>query len=533
MPKAILSVHDKTNLIPFARGLQELGWTLIASGGTARALRENKIPVTDVAEYTQSPEILGGRVKTLHPAIHGGLLARDTENDLRELQQLNWDYIDLVAVNLYPFEATIAKADVTLGDAIENIDIGGVTLIRAAAKNFQRVTLLCDPRDYENVLNELREGGVKEETRKDLALKGFALTSHYDTAIHAYLALRFSALENASYAPVSNLQSAISNLQSPISNLQSPIRITAYPIQTLRYGENPHQRATLYAFEQNGGALGGRVLQGKELSYNNLLDLDAAWRGVVSYAETSVVIVKHLSPCGIATAINLREAFEHARASDPISAFGGVIAANRAFDAETANALGELFVECIAAPAFTDDAREILAKRKNLRLVEMPNLEIEPRYELRTITRGILKQDVDFGDPENAEWKIISKRAPSAGEMRALKFAWKACQHVKSNAIVFARSFENGIATVGIGGGQPNRVDCVKIATERAGEKARGAVLASDAFFPFPDSVEVAARAGITAIIHPGGSVRDADSLAVADANNIAMVVTGVRHFRH
>ncbi|OQZ00083.1 MAG: bifunctional phosphoribosylaminoimidazolecarboxamide formyltransferase/IMP cyclohydrolase [Chloroflexi bacterium UTCFX4] len=522
MPKAILSVHDKTNLIPFARGLRELGWTLIASGGTARALRENQIPVTEVAEYTQSPEILGGRVKTLHPAIHGGLLARSNDNDLKELQQLNWDYIDLVAVNLYPFEKTIAQENVTLDDAIENIDIGGVTLIRAAAKNFQRVTLVCDPNDYENVLNELREGGVKDATRKNLAVKGFSLTAHYDTTIHSYLA---------------NLQSPISNPQSPISNLQSPLRLTAFPVQQLRYGENPHQRATLYSFEPNGGALGGRVLQGKELSYNNLLDLDAAWRGVVSFSDarddTSVVIVKHLSPCGIASAKSLRAAFEQARASDPISAFGGVIAANRAFDAETANALGELFVECIAAPAFTDDAREILAKRKNLRLVEMPDLDIEPRYELRTITRGILKQDVDFGDPENTEWKIISKRAPSEDELRALKFAWKVCQHVKSNAIVFARNFENGIATVGIGGGQPNRVDCVKIAAERAGEQARGAVMASDAFFPFPDSVEVAARAGITAIIHPGGSVRDADSLAVADANNIAMVVTGARHFRH
>jgi len=524
MPRAILSVHDKTNLTSLARGLHELGWTLIASGGTARALRENKIPVTEVAEYTQSPEILGGRVKTLHPAIHGGLLARGTASDLEELRQLNWDTIDLVAVNLYPFEKTIAQENVTLDDAIENIDIGGVTLIRAAAKNFQRVTLLCDPNDYDNVLHELGEGGVKEATRKNLAIKGFALTSHYDTAIHAFLVSRFSALENASYAP---------------------LNITAYPVRQLRYGENPHQRAMLYTFEPNGGALGGRVLQGKELSYNNLLDLDAAWRGAVSFDDTSIVIVKHLSPCGIASATNLTPnpsptkrgelvaAFEHARASDPISAFGGVIAANRAFDAETANALGELFVECIAAPAFTDDAREILAKRKNLRLVEIPDLEIEPRYELRTITRGLLKQDIDFGDPENAEWKIISKRAPSKDEMRALKFAWKACQHVKSNAIVFARNFENGIATVGIGGGQPNRVDCVKIAAERAGEKARGAVMASDAFFPFPDSVEVAARAGITAIVHPGGSVRDADSLAVADANNIALVVTGVRHFRH
>src|SRR5581483_3374094 len=324
-----------------------------------------------------------------------------------------------------------------------------------------------------------------------------------------------------------------------------PLQITAYPVQALRYGENPHQRAMLYSFTPDGGALGGRVLQGKELSYNNLLDLDAAWRAVVSYAEPSIVIVKHLSPCGIASAFDLTpnpspkkrgelvDAFRHALASDPISAFGGVMAANRAFDAETAHALGELFVECIAAPSFTDDAREILAKRKNLRLVEMPDLEITPRYELRTIMRGILKQDVDLGDPENTEWRVVSKRAPTEEEWRALKFAWKACQHVKSNAIVFARNFENGVATVGIGGGQPNRVDCVKIAAERAGEKSKGAVMASDAFFPFPDSVEVAARAGITAIAHPGGSVRDAESIAVADANNIAMVVTGVRHFRH
>jgi phosphoribosylaminoimidazolecarboxamide formyltransferase/IMP cyclohydrolase len=520
MPKAILSVHDKTNLIPFARGLRELGWTLIASGGTARALRDNALPVTEVAEYTKSPEILGGRVKTLHPAIHGGLLARSTEGDHKELQQLHWDYIDLVAVNLYPFEETIARPNVTLDDAIENIDIGGVTLIRAAAKNFQRVTLVCDPNDYDAVLDELRAGGVKDATRRNLAVKGFALTARYDAAIHTYLA-------------------------GQGDHKSLPLQITAYPVQALRYGENPHQRAMLYSFTPDGGALGGRVLQGKELSYNNLLDLDAAWRAVVSYAEPSIVIVKHLSPCGIASAFDLTpnpspkkrgelvDAFRHALASDPISAFGGVMAANRAFDAETAHALGELFVECIAAPSFTDDAREILAKRKNLRLVEMPDLEITPRYELRTITRGILKQDVDLGDPENTEWRVVSKRAPTEEEWRALKFAWKACQHVKSNAIVFARNFENGVATVGIGGGQPNRVDCVKIAAERAGEKSKGAVMASDAFFPFPDSVEVAARAGITAIAHPGGSVRDAESIAVADANNIAMVVTGVRHFRH
>lgn len=506
MPKAILSVHDKTNLIPLARGLSGLGWTLIASGGTAKAVRDNNIPVTEVAEYTHSPEILGGRVKTLHPAIHGGLLARDTAGDLAELQALHWDYIDLVAVNLYPFEETIAKPEVTLDQAIENIDIGGVALIRAAAKNYRRVTLLSDPADYEGALDELRAGGISETTRRAFALKGFALTARYDTAIHAYLT------DSAAGAP---------------------LQLTAYPIQDLRYGENPHQRATVYSFAPGAGALGGRVLQGKELSYNNILDLDAAWRGAVSFPETAIVIVKHLSPCGIATAETLRDAFQHALASDPVSAFGGVIAANRPFDADTANALGELFVECIAAPEFSDAARETLAKRKNLRLIEMPDPKITPPYELRTITRGLVKQDIDFGDPAGTEWKVVSKRQPTPGELRALRFAWKACQHVKSNSIVFARAFANAAATVGIGGGQPNRVDCVKIAMERAGEKSRGAVMASDAFFPFPDSVELAARAGITAIVHPGGSVRDAESLAVADANAIAMITTGVRHFRH
>lgn len=499
MPTAILSVHDKTGLVDLARGLHDLGWSLVASGGTAKALRDENLPVTEVADYTHSPEILGGRVKTLHPAIHGGLLARATEADRAELLNLGWDYIDLVAVNLYPFEATIARPGVTFDEAIENIDIGGVTLIRAAAKNHQRVTLLCDPADYAAVLDELKSGGVTDATRKRLAIKGFATTSHYDTAIAAYL------------AP------------------DQPLQLTAYPIQTLRYGENPHQSATVYSYGPGGGPLGGQVLQGKELSYNNLLDLDAAWKGAVSFDRPTIVIVKHLSPCGIASADRLVDAFQAALASDPISAFGGVIASNRPFDAETAEALGELFVECIAAPGFAADARSVLAKRKNLRLVDLPDLQIVPTYELRSINRGLLKQDVDRGDPSDAEWKVVSKRQPTQAEWAALRFAWKACQHVKSNAIVFAQ----GEATVGIGGGQPNRVDCVRIAKERAGDKSIGAVMASDAFFPFPDSVEVAAQAGITAVIHPGGSVRDAESIAVADANNIAMVTTGVRHFRH
>jgi phosphoribosylaminoimidazolecarboxamide formyltransferase/IMP cyclohydrolase len=498
MPTAILSVHAKTGLVEFARGLRDLGWRLLASGGTAQVLRDNQIAVTQVDEYTGSPEILGGRVKTLHPAIHGGLLARATEDDHTQLQNLGWDYIDLVAVNLYPFEETIAKPGVTLDEAIENIDIGGVTLIRAAAKNHARVTLVCDPGDYARVLAELRAGGVCDDTRRQLAIKGFASTAHYDAAITSYFA-------------------------------GDALRVNAYPVQKLRYGENPHQAATLYSYEPGAGPLGGKFLQGKELSYNNLLDLDAAWRAAISFTRPTICIVKHLSPCGIASNDVLAEAYRAAFASDTRSAFGGVLASNRVFDGDTARALGDLFVECIAAPGFSDDARAVLSAKKNCRVIEMPNLEIEPRYELRSITRGILKQDLDLGDPGSAEWKIVSKRAPTQDEMSALRFAMRACQHVKSNAIVFAR----GEATVGIGGGQPNRVDCVRIAAERAGDQARGAVMASDAFFPFPDSIAVAIQAGVTAIVHPGGSLRDADALAAADAAGLAMVVTGARHFRH
>ena len=500
MPKAILSVHDKTGLVDFAGGLSELGWTLIASGGTARLLREQHIPVTEVADYTGSPEILGGRVKTLHPAIHGGLLARPTEADRNELAQLGWDTIDLVAVNLYPFEQTIARPDVSEAEAIENIDIGGVTLIRAAAKNQARVTLVCDPTDYPSVLAELKAGGVQDATRRRLALKGFAHTAHYDAAISAY----FSAQGG-------------------------PLMLPLYPVSTLRYGENPHQQSVLYGYTPDAKPLGGDVLQGKALSYNNLLDLDAAWRGAISYERPSICIVKHLSPCGLASAEALVEAFQLALASDPVSAFGGVIAANRPFDGATAQALGELFVECIVAPGFSSEALEVLVNRKNLRLVSMPDTRLEPLFELRSVNQGVLRQSVDLGDPQETEWRVVTIRQPSEAEMQSLRFAWKACQHVKSNAIVFAK----GEATVGIGGGQPNRVDCVRIAAQRAGEKSAGAVMASDAFFPFPDSVEQAAKAGITAIVAPGGSVRDKEATAAADAHGIAMVFTGVRHFRH
>jgi len=500
MPKAIISVYDKTGLAEFAARLHQLGWSLIASGGTAKLLEQHQIPVTEVAAYTGSPEILGGRVKTLHPAIHAGILARPTEADLAELNNLGWDPIDLVVVNLYPFEQTITRPDTSLSDAIENIDIGGVTLIRAAAKNMERVTLVCDPADYQPVLAELEHGCVSLETRRRLAVKGFSQTAHYDSTIAAFL------------------------------NPDCAFHLQVYPVQTLRYGENPHQRATLYASQPGAGPLGGKVLQGKELSYNNLLDLDAAWNAVASFERPTICIVKHLSPCGIASADLLVEAYQAALASDPVSAYGGVIASNQPFDQPTAVSIGSLFVECIIAPGFSEKALAVLAKKKNCRLVDTKDAPaIQQTIELRTIRHGLLKQDVDVGDPPGTEWKVVSSRQPTLEEWKGLRFAWKACQYVKSNAIVFAK----GEATVGIGSGQPNRVDSVRIAVARAGERASGAVMASDAFFPFPDSIEVAAQAGISAVIHPGGSIRDSESLAAAETAGMAMVLTGVRHFRH
>jgi len=499
MPKALLSVYDKNGLVGFARGLADLGWELLASGGTARLLSQNSLKVTEVADYTGSPEILGGRVKTLHPAIHGGLLARDTAEDMLQLYDRGWAPIDLVVVNLYPFEATISQSGVSLEEAIEQIDIGGVALIRAAAKNHDRVTLVCDPQDYTAVLSAYEQEKNTLDLRRKLAIKGFRLTTHYDNAIANYLE------------------------GSPTEVL------TLYPVQTLRYGENPHQPAALLGLLPGEGPLGGKVLQGKELSYNNLLDLDAAWRAVVQYEKNSIVIVKHLSPCGIASATKQVEAYQAALASDPVSAYGGIIATNRTLESGTATAISELFVECIIAPGFEAQALEILAKKKNLRLVEMPNLAVEPKVEYRSIVRGLLRQSVDLGDLTRENWKVVTEKQPSAAEMESLKFAWTACQHVKSNAIVFAQ----GESTVGIGGGQPNRVDCVRIAAERAGEKAKGAVMASDAFFPFADSVEEAAKVGITAIIQPGGSVRDQESIDACNRLGLSMVVTGFRHFRH
>lgn len=509
MATALLSVSNKTGLVDFAQALHRRGWHLLASGGTAQTLRGAGLPVQEIADYTGSPEVLGGRVKTLHPAVHAGILARGTESDQNDLTRVNARLIDLVVVNLYPFEAAISRPGILLGEAIENIDIGGATLIRAAAKNYDRVTVVTEPGDYPLILSELETNGqVSTPTRQQLAVKAFQHTARYDMAIAGFL----------------------SKVAREEGTAQVPPWLAAFPSTNLRYGENPHQQARLFHLDGKDGPLGGELLQGKELSYNNLLDLDSAWRAALAFEKPAVAIVKHLSPCGIASAASLPAAFALALASDPVSAFGGVIAANATFDAETVEAMGSLFVECIIAPDFAPEALEKLAKRKNCRLVRVPSAKLAPAYEVRTVNQGILWQERDFGDPAGTqEWKVVTKRAPTEEEWAALRFAWKAVQHVKSNAIVLAQ----GEATVGIGGGQPNRVDCVKIAVERAGARAAGAVMASDAFFPFPDSIEVAAKSGITAVIQPGGSVRDEESIAAADAANIAMVVTGTRHFRH
>ncbi|MEP7289564.1 MAG: bifunctional phosphoribosylaminoimidazolecarboxamide formyltransferase/IMP cyclohydrolase [Chloroflexota bacterium] len=505
MPRALLSVHDKTGLLPLAQGLVELGWELIASGGTARALTEAGLPVIEIETVTGHPEILGGRVKTLHPAIHAGILARDTDEDRQTLQAHGYTLIDLVVCNLYPFETTVSQQGATLEAAIEQIDIGGVALLRAAAKNFARVTVLSNARDYSHVLNLLKaSGAINLETRRRLATSVFEQTSRYDAAIHEFL-------ENAQIPKVLERE-----------NLRS---------EELRYGENPHQTGT-YVFDKDNksGPLRGAVLGGKVLSYNNILDLDAAWRATELFEQPTVVIVKHLTPCGIASGASIAEVFPAALASDPISAFGGVIAVNRLVDDAFVAALGDIFLEAIAAPDFAPSARETLnSKRKNCRLLLIEPEINPPKHEYRSVRGGTLMQSFDHGDPADVEWRVVSKRQPSDEEMKALHFAWKACQFVKSNAIVLAI----GEATVGIGGGLPSRVDAAKLAVEKAGEHAKGSVMASDAFFPFPDSVEVGIAAGVTAIVSPGGSIRDEQVLAAADAAGIAMVFTGVRHFRH
>lgn len=507
--RALLSVSDKRGLPAFAKGLAAHGFELVSTGGTAQALRDAGLSVTSVESMTGFPEILDGRVKTLHPHIHGGLLARRSHpGHMAELQALGIVPIEVLVVNLYPFEATAARAGVPLEELVEQIDIGGVALLRAGAKNYESVTVVCDPDEYEMVLSNLQQyGEVPLEQRQHLALKAFRHTAGYDAAIASTLALRFSAPEP----------------------FPERFPLPLHKIADLRYGENPHQAAALYGLGGNSLPLGGRQLQGKELSHNNILDLDAAWRAASDFNEPAAAIIKHTNPCGLAVGTTLAEAFRAALACDPVSAFGGIIAVNRTMDTETVQAVGDLFVEAMIAPAFTPAALEMLTSRPNCRLIAIDASQpVEDRFEMRAVRGGLLVQTRDEGW-EGEEWRVVSRRQPTSEEWADLRFAWKVAKHVKSNSIVFAK----GRATVGIGAGQMSRVDSVRIASIKAGERARGSVVASDAFFPFADGLRLAAEAGATAAIEPGGSVRDDEVIAAADELGMALVFTGRRHFRH
>lgn len=513
MPRALLSVYDKTDLVPFAAGLHEMGWDLVASGGTEKELVAAGLPTTPVEQLTGEPEMLGGRVKTLHPAIHAGLLARDRDSDRAELQAHGYAPINMVVCNLYPFSQTVARSGVTLPDAVEQIDIGGVTLIRAGAKNFFNVVTVCDPFDYPRVLAALRAAGeVDMPMRRELAVKAFSHTRDYDTAIHAYLA--------RAAAPV----------VTEDQPLPDQLSIAVHKVETLRYGENPHQSAAYYSTSEGEGPLGGILLSGKALSYTNILDVDAAWRAASSFDEPAVVIVKHLTPCGIAVGQTIAEAFPKALASDPLSAFGCAMAVNREVDEAFVDSLGSLLIDDLAAPSFSQGALTILSsKRKNCRLMQIPIPYSGIDLEIRSVHRGYLVQHADIGDPDGTQMKVVTNRPPTEDELAAMKFAWKAMQHVKSNAIVIAGKD----ATYGIGGGVTSRVDAARLAVTKAGERAKGAVMASDGLIPFADGLEAVAEVGVTAVVQPGGSIRDAEVIEAANRYNIAMVFTGVRHFRH
>jgi phosphoribosylaminoimidazolecarboxamide formyltransferase/IMP cyclohydrolase len=522
--RALISVYDKTGIVPFARALASLGIEIISTGGTARLLREAAVAVREISDLTGWPEMLSGRVKTLHPKVHGGILfQRGKAEDRKQVAENGIVAIDLVVVNLYPFSATAAKPGVTAEELIENIDIGGPALMRSAAKNCESVAVVTDPADYPIILQELKPRvDLTYNRRIKLAIKAFALTSRYDAQITA-------ELQRAAFDPGGKLFLS----ERPLFPDDLMIALERQDLP-LRYGENPHQLAQLYAPAGRPvtGLAGAKRLQGKELSYNNLVDLDAAWRLVTEFRRPAVAIVKHNNPCGAAEQDSLREAYRKALACDPVSAFGGVLAFNRTVDTATAEEMAKLFLECIVAPGYEPAALEKFASKKNLRLLEMPREEAPEELEIKRISGGVLVQEADRRELSDAELRVATERAPSDAERRALLFAWKVCKHVKSNAIVFAREGQ----TVGVGAGQMSRVDSVRIAVMKAAQanvSLAGSVLASDAFFPFPDGVEEAGKAGATAVIQPGGSVRDAEVIAAANQRGMAMIFTGVRHFRH
>ena len=504
--KAILSVYDKTGLSDFARGLRELGFEIYSTGGSRRALEDAGVEVHGVSDLTGFPEIMDGRLKTLHPGVHGGILAnREVPAHMEQLAAQGLAPIDLVAVNLYPFEATIARPGVTVEEAIENIDIGGPTMIRAAAKNHASVLVVVSPVDYAAVLDGLRAGEVPLTFRRQLAAAAYAHTAAYDSTIAAYT----RDLESAEGWP-------------------REYSVGGARVQELRYGENPHQAAALYRVGAPGkGVANAGQLQGIELSYNNIVDVDAAWDLVQDLPVPSAAIIKHTNPCGVATAGSLADAYQRAYDCDTTSAFGGIVALNQECDVETARRIITIFVEVVAAPAFRAEALEVFAAKKKLRLLRIETAP--PAAVLKMVSGGFLVQSPDIDLADRAEMRSVGRREPREAEWEQLLLAWRVVKHVKSNAIVLVRDG----AAVGVGAGQMSRVESVRLAAQRAGDRASGSVLASDAFFPMPDGVEAAADAGITAIIQPGGSVKDAEVLAVADDRGLAMVHTGRRHFRH
>ncbi len=523
--RALISVYDKTGVVEFAREIASFGVEIVSTGGTAKLLRDGGVAVRDVAELTGWPEMLGGRVKTLHPKVHGGILfQRAKAKDVKQVHEHGIVPIDLVVVNLYPFSETAATPGVTPGELIENIDIGGPAMVRSAAKNFRSVSVITDPADYAPVLAELRESHeLSLGTRLALARKAYARTARYDGEIATELE-RLQVSEDSS----GNIS------MGELEKLPQRIHIALERRQPMRYGENPHQAAALYipAGSPAAGLAGAKQLQGKELSYNNLVDLDAAWALATEFHRPAAAIIKHNNPCGAAEQDSPTDAYVKALACDPVSAFGGVLAFNRALDAATADEVAKLFVECIVAPGYEPAALEKLAAKKNLRLLELQRGEYVEELDLKRISGGMLVQEPDRHELSESDLKVVSERAPTLAEIRALMFGWIVCKHVKSNAIVFARDGQ----TVGVGAGQMSRVDSVKFAVIKAattGLSLEGSVVASDAFFPFPDGVEEAGKAGATAVIQPGGSVRDADVIAAANKLGMAMVFSGVRHFRH
>jgi phosphoribosylaminoimidazolecarboxamide formyltransferase/IMP cyclohydrolase len=512
--RAILSVTDKAGLVDFARKLSTLGIELISTGGTAKLLRDSRIPVKDISELTGFPEMLDGRVKTLHPKVHGGILhRRENPGHAAAVAEHGIQPIDMVVVNLYAFERTAAKPGVAFEELIENIDIGGPSMIRSAAKNFHDVAVVTSPSDYQAIAEELNRshGALSLETKWRLAQKAFATTAAYDSAI------------------ASTLERIPADFHLPPADQSFPqtLRLSFQKTLDLRYGENPHQKAAVYSDGSGTGVANARQLQGKELSYNNIVDLQCAWDLAHEFDEPACTIIKHTNPCGTATGKTLAEAFQRALECDPVSAFGGVVGVNRPVDAQAAEQMQRLFLEVIAAPEFEEAAKARFASKKNLRLVEV---EAAPhQWAIRNISCGVLLQETDFRRLQASDLKIATQRTPTQEETRALLFAWKVCKHVKSNAIVYARDGQ----TVGIGAGQMSRVDSAKIGAMKAQLPLPGTVAASDAFFPFPDGVEEIARAGATAIIQPGGSQRDPEVIAAADRLGLAMLFTGVRHFRH